>query len=85
MSQKDLAEWAFKRTAAQHLAKPAHLFLDCARNDHMLMTNASSIQTEKRKSEGMHPEFEKALRTWVNEIHAQKSECFFENDKRDGH
>ncbi len=26
VSQKDLAEWAFKITAAHHLAKPAHYF-----------------------------------------------------------
>ncbi len=26
----------------------------------------------KRKSEGMDPEFEKAVLTWVNEMHAQR-------------
>ncbi len=26
MFQKDLAEWAFKKTAAHHLAEPAHYF-----------------------------------------------------------
>ncbi len=48
------------------------LCLDCARNDHMLMTNASSIQNRKRKSGGMHLEFENTLRTWVNKTHAQR-------------
>ncbi len=58
--QKDLAEWAFKELQLNP-CQASPLFLDTPRNDHMLMTNASSIQNRKRKSKRMHPKIEKAL------------------------
>ncbi len=59
----------FQRNAAKHLAKPAPISILCKKLSHTYDESVVN-PNRKRKSEGMHPEIEKALLIW--EMHAQR-------------
>ncbi len=69
MSQKDLAEWALKNWRLTTL--PSQLIVSRFRKKRSHAHDERVVNpNRKRKSEGMHPEIEKALLTWFNKNHA---------------
>ncbi len=81
MSQKYPAKLAFKEL--QLTTMPASALLDC-KNDHSLLKNTSSIQTESGNRRECIQKLEKALLTWVYEMHAQAVNVSWEMTKETG-
>ncbi len=65
MSQKDLAEWAFKEPQLTTLPRQPTISRLRRKRSHSYEERVVN-PNRKRKSEGMHPEIEKALLTWLN-------------------
>ncbi len=84
MYQKDLADWAFKELQLTTLSSQPTISRLCKKRSHAYDERVLN-PNRKRKSEGMNPKIEKALLTWVNKNAYPRRQCFFGNDKRDGH
>ncbi len=70
VSQKDLSEWAFKELQLTTLPSQPTIPRLCKKRSHAYDERVVN-PNRKRKSKGMHPKIEKALLTWVNEMHTQ--------------
>ncbi len=73
MSQKDLAEFAFKELQLTTMPSQPTISRLCRQRSHAYDERVVN-RNRKRKSEGMHPEIEKALLTWVNKNSYPKNE-----------
>ncbi len=83
MSQKDLAEWAFKELQLTTLPSQPTICRLCKKRSHAYDERVVN-RKRKRKSEEMHPEIEKALLTWVKKIHTQRVNVSLEMIKEVG-
>ncbi len=84
MSQKDLADWAFKELQLTTLPSQPTICRLCEKRLHAYDERVFN-RNRKRKSEGMHPEIEKGPpHNWSINIHNQRMNVSLEMVKEIG-